>query len=125
MRFLHTSDWHLGRTFFGRSLVEDQNYVLNQILEIVRKTKLDAILIAGDIYDRSVPPTDAVEALDYFVSEAVLSHRVPVVLIPGNHDSPERIAFGSKLLSGGNLHVFKSFGPNNVVSFSDDGGPID
>lgn len=105
MRFLHTADWHLGRLFHGHSLIEDQAWALDRFVELVRDTRPDAVLVAGDIYDRAVPPAEAVSLLDDTLARIVLGEGVPVVLIAGNHDSPERIGFGSRLLAGGGLTV--------------------
>lgn len=105
MRFLHTSDWHLGRSFLGVSLLEDQAHVLEQLVELVRGADLDAVLLAGDVYDRLTPPPDAVELLDEVLTRLVVDCRVPVVLIAGNHDSAERLGFGSRLLDARGLHV--------------------
>jgi exonuclease SbcD len=105
VRFLHTSDWHLGRSFLGVSLLDDQAHVLEQLVELVRGADLDAVLIAGDVYDRLSPPPDAVQLLDEVLTRLVVDCRVPVVLIAGNHDSAERLGFGSRLLDARGLHV--------------------
>jgi exonuclease SbcD len=106
MRFLHTADWHLGRLFHQQHLTEDQAFVLRQVLDIARDRSVDAVVIAGDVYDRAVPPPEAVSLLDDTLSELVLRLKIPTILIAGNHDSPERLAFGSRLLAGQGLHVF-------------------
>lgn len=105
MRFLHSADWHLGRVYHGVSLLEDQAHVLRQFVRIAADTRPDAILLAGDIYDRSVPPAEAVRLLDLVLSELVLDLRIPVVMIAGNHDGPDRLAFGSGLLRRAGLTV--------------------
>lgn len=105
MRFLHTSDWHLGRLFHGIHLTKDQAYVLAQFIDLVRESKPDAIIIAGDIYDRAVPPIEAVELLNELVSQILLDYKVPIIMIAGNHDSAERLGFGSRLLAGQGLYV--------------------
>lgn len=105
MRFLHTADWHLGRLFFGVRLIDDQAYLLDQLVAIVGETRPDAVLVAGDIYDRSVPPPEAVSLLDDVLSRLVLELRVPMILIAGNHDSPHRLAFGARLLASGGIHM--------------------
>jgi exonuclease SbcD len=101
IRILHTSDWHLGRLFYERSLVEDQEHVLAQIIELARTQKPHAVVIAGDVYDRAIPPPQGMRLLDWALSELVLGVRVPVFLISGNHDSGERLGFGARLLSAG------------------------
>jgi len=101
MRILHTADWPLGRTLCGRSLLEAQAWFLHgPFLEAVRDTLPDLVVVAGDVYDRSVPPADAVELLDDILAQVVLGLRVPMVIIPGNHDDPRRLGFASGLLRG-------------------------
>ena len=87
MRFLHTADWHLGRVLHGTNLIEDQAYLLDRLVELAREEKPDAVLIAGDVYDRSVPPAMAVDLLDSVLCRLVSDLRLKVVLIAGNHDS--------------------------------------
>ncbi|BCR03898.1 nuclease SbcCD subunit D [Desulfuromonas versatilis] len=105
MRFLHTSDWHIGRQFHNISLLEDQRHVLRQIVDLVRERQVDAVIVAGDIYDRSVPPAAAVALLDETVNRICNELQVPMILIAGNHDGPERLAFGARQLAGAGLHV--------------------
>ena len=105
MKFLHTSDWHIGRQFHGISLLDDQRHVLDQIIEHIKNESVDAVIIAGDIYDRSVPPANAVSLLDDVLNTICTELGVPVVLIPGNHDGAERLRFGSKQLSQAGLHI--------------------
>jgi exonuclease SbcD len=106
IKILHTSDWHLGRLLYGKSLLEEQAYALTGLLELIDKTKPDALLIAGDVFDRALPPEAAVQLFDWFCSEAVLKRQLPVFVIPGNHDSNERIGFGSALLRTSGLTIF-------------------
>ncbi len=108
MRLLHTSDWHIGRQFHNVSLLEDQRYVLDQIVAMVREQRVDGVLIAGDIYDRSVPPAAAVELLDEVLNRICRELGVPVVMISGNHDSAERLGFGARQLADGGLHIISS-----------------
>lgn len=105
MRFLHTADWHLGRLFHARSLLEDQAHWLDQFVELVRQQRPDAVLIAGDVYDRAVPPPEAVALLDDVLARIVVDLEVPVVLIAGNHDSAQRLEFGARLMRAQGLHV--------------------
>jgi exonuclease SbcD len=123
VRFLHTSDWHLGRSFFGASLLDDQAHVLDQLVTLAAESRLDAVLVAGDIYDRSVPPADAVSLLDETLTRLVEAHRIPVVLIAGNHDSGDRLGFASRLLTERGLHVAGT--SPLVVHFHDEHGAID
>ncbi|MEJ2200844.1 MAG: exonuclease SbcCD subunit D [Desulfuromonadaceae bacterium] len=105
MRILHTSDWHLGRQFHQVSLLEDQRFVLDQIVQIVRERQVDLVLVAGDIYDRSVPPAAAVELLDETVNRLCKELGVPLILLAGNHDGPQRLGFGARQLAVAGLHV--------------------
>lgn len=105
MKFLHTADWHLGKTLNEKSLLEDQAYILDQMLRWIEAHPVDALFISGDLYDRSLPPKEAVSLLDRFLRRCVLELKVPVLLIAGNHDSPERISYASSLLEGAGLFV--------------------
>ena len=105
MRILHTSDWHLGRIFHGIHLTEDQAHILAQFVSYVKEEKPDVILISGDVFDRSVPPTEAVNLLDEVITQILLDHRIPIIMVAGNHDSPERLGFGYRLLQGQGLHI--------------------
>lgn len=105
MRILHSSDWHLGRIFHGTHLTDDQSHVLDQFIQLVGDAKPEVILLAGDIYDRSVPPTEAVRLLDQVLSQILLDHKVPIIMIAGNHDSPERLGFGTRLMALQGLHI--------------------
>ncbi len=106
MTFLHSSDWHLGKSLFAKSLLEDQRAALDELTFIIESERPDVILLSGDLYDRSVPPEDAVKMLDQFLSKTILELKVPVVLIPGNHDSNTRVGVGAELLRASGLHVF-------------------
>lgn len=105
MRILHTADWHLGRIFHGVHLTADQAPVLDQLVKLAAESKPDVVLVSGDVYDRAVPPPDAVALLDDTLSRLVLGLRLPVILIAGNHDSPERLSFGAKVLAAQRLHL--------------------
>lgn len=125
MRILHTADLHLGRSLHGHPLLDDQAHVLDQLVSLARDQRPDILVVAGDIYDRAVPPAEAVTLLDDVIAKLTLDCRLPVILVPGNHDSPERLTFGARLLKAGNLHLFKQFGPNNIVTIADQHGPVD
>ena len=105
MKILHTSDWHIGRQFHNVSLLEDQRFVLDQIVEIASKSSVDVVLIAGDIYDRAIPPASAVKLLDDVLQRLCMDQNIPVIMISGNHDSPDRLGFGSRQLASGGLHI--------------------
>lgn len=95
MKFIHTGDWHLGKLVHGIYMTEDQREVLNQFVDLVAEEQPDAVVIAGDLYDRSVPPTDAVDLLDEVLFKINVQLNTPIVAISGNHDSAERLSFGS------------------------------
>jgi len=125
VRILHTSDWHLGRIFHSVYLTDDQAYLLEQFVNLIPQTKPDVIVIAGDIYDRSVPPVEAVKLLDETLSKILLDYRVPIVLLAGNHDSPERLSFGNRLLGRQGLHIISQIGNNlGPLVFEDQYGPV-
>ncbi|MGY2463274.1 exonuclease SbcCD subunit D [Vreelandella sulfidaeris] len=105
MRLLHTADWHLGRLFHNLSLLEDQRHVLNQLIAIIDRENVDAVLIAGDIYDRSVPPSAAVTLLDEVLHALCEVRKLPVIMISGNHDGAERLRFGARHLRQAGLHI--------------------
>jgi exonuclease SbcD len=125
MRFIHTADWHLGRLFHGRHLTDDQAVVLEQLIALVAEVRPAAVLVAGDLYDRAVPPTEAVELLDHVLSEIVLGLGVPVVAIAGNHDSAERIGFGAGLYRERGLLVAGQLSPTpKPLLLHDEHGPL-
>ena len=105
MRFIHTADWHLGRLFFGRHLTDDQAHVLDELVHLAKDARAEAVVIAGDVYDRAVPPVEAVELFDDVLSRFLLEERCKVLYIAGNHDSAARLGFGSRLLAGGGVFV--------------------
>lgn len=109
MKFFHLSDLHLGRRMYEFSLMEDQTYILDEILRLTDKESPDAVLLAGDIYDRAVPSAEAVELFDRFLC-ALAERRVPVLAISGNHDSPERIAFGAHLMAPSGVFLSPVYG---------------
>jgi len=125
MRILHTSDWHLGRLLHGLHMTEDQAYVLEQVVELAGDTRPDVVILAGDIYDRAVPPPDAVTLLDHVLSRLVLEVGVRVILTSGNHDSPDRLEFGSSIMEGPGLHISARLkGDIHPVIIEDDDGPV-
>ncbi|WP_291272374.1 exonuclease SbcCD subunit D [Geothrix sp.] len=105
MRFLHTSDWHLGKTLCNANLLDDQAHALDQVAAMVKETRAEALVVAGDLYDRAVPPKEAVALLDDALDRLVRGLGVPVLIIAGNHDSPERLGFASGFLETQGLHV--------------------
>lgn len=101
---MHLADLHLGKRVNGFSMMEDQEYLLNRILEIMEEEQPDGLLIAGDVYDKTIPPAEAVRLMDDFLT-AVAAKHVPVFLISGNHDSAERVAFGHQLMQGSGIWI--------------------
>ena len=104
MKFIHLSDLHLGKRVYEYSMLEDQEYILKKILRIVDAEKPDGILIAGDVFDKSVPPAEAVSLFDDFLVH-LAKRKLAVFVIAGNHDSPERIAFASRILDASGIHL--------------------
>ena len=104
MKLIHLSDLHLGKTLNGFSLLEDQKYILQRIQEILDRERPDAVLISGDIYDRSAPSAEAVEACDGFLC-GIADRKIPLLIISGNHDSPERLSFGSRIMRSGGVYI--------------------
>ena len=105
MKILHTADWHIGKWVNGYSMLEDQRIILQQMLKQIERERPDVILIAGDLYDRSIPPLGAVELLNETLSTIVSDFQIPVIAIAGNHDSNTRLQFGSRLLKASGLHL--------------------
>lgn len=120
MKILHLADLHIGKMIYEQSLLEDQKYMLQQIIEIVEQEKIEAVLIAGDIYDRSVPPGEAVEVLNDFLNTLIKQLKVKVFMIAGNHDSKERLNFGSRILENDGLYIQTNYdGQIRKVALSD------
>jgi len=125
MKFIHTADWHLGRQFHNVSLIEDQRHLLEQLVKLAVETGADAFVIAGDVFDRAVPNPDAVALLDDFLAEMTLGLKIPVIMIAGNHDSPGRLGFGSRIFreAGVFVHGQVEVMPQPVV-INDTWGPV-
>ncbi|MBQ3088801.1 MAG: exonuclease SbcCD subunit D [Clostridia bacterium] len=124
MKFLHLSDLHLGKRVNEFSLIEDQEFILTKILNIIDEQKTDGVIIAGDVYDKSVPSAEAVELFDDFlVRLSKLDQKVFV--ISGNHDSAERIAFGGRIMNKGGIYVSPVYsGEVNPITLLDEFGEI-
>jgi DNA repair protein SbcD/Mre11 len=105
MKFFHTADWHLGKLVQGVYMTEDQRYLLQDFIKAIEVEKPDAVIIAGDLYDRGVPPTEAVNLLDEVLETIVLKLKTPVLAIAGNHDSPSRLHFASKIMKANGCHM--------------------
>lgn len=106
MRILHTADWHLGKMFYGEYLTEDQAYILTeQLLPLIADEGIDAVVLAGDVYDRSLPPSEAVELFDEISTKITTELKRPLFIISGNHDSAARLSFASRLLDRQGMHI--------------------
>lgn len=124
MKFAHLSDLHLGKYLNQYSLMEDQEYILKQIIQRIREQDVDVVLVSGDIYDRAVPPGEAVALFDDFLSELAEDQR-KVCIISGNHDSPERIAFASRLIAASGVYLSPVYqGEVQPVRLEDSYGPV-
>lgn len=124
MKLFHLSDLHLGKRVNGFSMLEDQDHILRQILALVDTEQPDGILIAGDVYDKSVPGTEAVRLFDDFLC-ALATRRIPVFVISGNHDSPERLAFGNRLMDASGIHLSPVYnGTVTPIDLHDAFGPV-
>lgn len=125
MKLIHLSDLHLGKRGGEVSMLEDQAYILDRVLDIVDGAGPDALLIAGDVYDKSVPSAEAVTLFDDFLCR-LARRKLPVLVISGNHDSPERLAFGSRLMEGAGVHLSPVYDGNvKPITLTDEHGPVD
>ena len=125
MKFIHTADLHIGKIVCEHSMLDEQRYILARILEAVEREKPDAVLIAGDVYDKPVPSAEAVAVLDDFLVE-LAARKVRTFVLSGNHDSAERIAFGGRLMEKSGVHVSQVYsGKFAPVTLSDSEGEVD
>ncbi|WP_373893631.1 exonuclease SbcCD subunit D [Virgibacillus sp. CBA3643] len=125
MKLFHTADWHLGKLVQGVYMTEDQDYILRQFIQAVEEEKPDAVIIAGDLYDRAVPPTEAVHLLDEALETIVLKLKTPVLAVAGNHDSPSRLNFGSGIMQNNGFHIVGNFTSDlHPVIFNDEHGEV-
>lgn len=126
MKFFHLADLHIGKKVNGYSMIDDQRVLLNQIVAHLAAEKPDALILAGDIYDRRNPPVEAVALFDDFVSRVVLEQQVPILAIGGNHDGGERLGFANAIQAKAGLHLVGSFTwPLPKVRLHDADGPVD
>lgn len=124
MKFIHTSDLHIGKYVHEMSMIEDQRYILKQLIQLAEREKAEALVIAGDIYDRAIPSTEAVELLDEFLTE-LAERKIPVILISGNHDSPQRVSFADRILEKQGIHISGGYdGQLKQVVLEDEFGPV-
>ena len=125
MKLIHLSDLHISKRVNEVSMIDDQEYILQQILRIIDEEKGDAVLIAGDVYDKSVPSAEAVTLFDDFLCE-LAQRKVPTLIISGNHDSPERLAFGNRLMEESGIHISPVYdGSVSTITLSDEHGDVD
>lgn len=121
---MHLSDLHLGKRVNEFSMIEDQKYILEQILSLLDREAADAVLMAGDIYDKPVPPAEAVQLFDRFLTE-LADREIPIFAVSGNHDSAERLAFGSRIMSGQNVFISPVYdGSTARFTLTDDWGEV-
>ena len=119
MKFMHLGDLHLGKSLSDFDLYDDQKYILDELMEIIDREKVDALLIAGDVYDKSVPSEGAIDLLDYFL-KSLSDKGTKVYMISGNHDSDDRLNYGSSLFSANNIFISAIFdGTLNKYEISD------
>lgn len=124
MKILHLADLHLGKKVNGFSMIEDQKYILEQIIEITDVEKPDVIIIAGDIYDKAIPPIEAVELLDEFIFK-ISERKINTLIISGNHDSPERLAFGAKIINLSKIYISPAYnGEISKITLEDENGEV-
>ena len=124
MKFIHLSDLHLGKRVNEFSMLEEQDAILKQILNIIDDEMPDGVLVAGDIYDKSVPSAEAVQLFDGFLCELAKRH-LQVFIISGNHDSPERIAFGSRIMDASGIHLSPVYnGTVEPITMTDEYGAV-
>lgn len=120
MRILHTSDWHLGMYDNGQSLIDDQKFFLDEIYKVIEEQNVDVVIIAGDVFDRAIAPTEAIKLYDEAMSKLCLSMKKDVVIVAGNHDSSDRLSSCSDLLEAAGLHVAGALTRNIAVARFDD-----
>ena len=124
MKMIHLSDLHIGKRVNEISMIDDQAYILLKILEVIDEEQPDAILICGDVYDKSVPSAEAVSLFDDFLCR-LAKREIPVLIISGNHDSPERLAFGNRLLGRAGIHISSVYdGKTESVTLTDEHGDV-
>ncbi|MEQ6376003.1 exonuclease SbcCD subunit D [Bacillaceae bacterium S4-13-58] len=125
MKFFHTADWHLGKLVQGVYMTEEQAFILQQFLKEIENEKPDCVVIAGDLYDRAVPPTEAINLLNEILEKIVLDLKTPVIAIAGNHDSPGRLHFGSKIMKTSGFHIIGELSlPIEPVVLEDNHGEV-
>ena len=124
MKLIHLSDLHIGKRVNELPMIDDQKYILDKIVEIIDDEQPQAILICGDVYDKSVPSAEAVSLFDHFLC-CLARRQIPVLIISGNHDSPERLSFGNRLMELAGVHISSVYdGKTQSVTLTDDHGDV-
>ena len=125
MKILHTADWHLGKFVNGFSMLEDQKYILKELINSLQNNLIDVLIISGDVFDRAIAPQDAVKLLDDIIYKIILDLNIKILIIPGNHDSAQRLSFASKLYREKGLYIFGDCNKKipNITLF-DEYGPV-
>lgn len=125
MKVFVTGDWHLGKIINNYSMIEEQTYVLQEIKEKAVENKIDMIIITGDVYDRAIPPKEAIALFDDFVSICISKLNIKIMLISGNHDSYDRLSFGGSIFQSSGFYIGKKFSNTiDTITINDDFGPI-
>ncbi len=125
MKILHTADWHLGKFVNGFSMLEDQKYILKELINSLQNNLIEVLIISGDVFDRAIAPQDAVKLLDEIIYKIILDLNIKILIIPGNHDSAQRLSFASKLYREKGLYIFGDCNKKipNITLF-DEYGPV-
>ena len=124
MKFAHIADLHIGKRVHDFSMLEDQRYILDQMLGIFVEQEVDGVLIAGDVYDKTVPSAEAVQLFDEFITR-LAKEKIPVYMISGNHDSAERLSFGAKLFENSGIFISQVYnGEMKRIELEDQYGPV-
>lgn len=124
MKFMHLADLHLGKTVNGHSMIEDQKFALNNIINLLKEENIKTLVIAGDVYQNSVPSFDAINVFDEFITECK-KNKITILLISGNHDSSDRLAFASDILGDSKIYISKPYnGEIEKISLDDEYGVV-
>ncbi|NMM62706.1 exonuclease SbcCD subunit D [Clostridium sp. P21] len=125
MKIIHTGDWHIGKMVHQIQMIEDQEYILKEFIKLIEEEKPDVVVIAGDLYDRSVPPVVAVELLDRVFTKILVDLNTPIIAIAGNHDSGDRVGFASQILKNKGLYICGKLRKNiNPIVIKDQYGEV-
>lgn len=124
LRILHTADWHIGRFLNKYSLIEDQAHFLSWLISVIKNEKIDVLIVAGDVYNSAVPSATGVELLDEFLTKVIIELKIPALIISGNHDSPQKLSFSSKILERSGLTICGGINGIKHVKFDDVFGTV-